>query len=208
MLAMSVFDTKALPGRLVDYILVIGSDEPPAQGEGVLCPKLLRRIPERDVLGSPLPPDVVFFCQPDGCYICDMTREEMMEQQKLFIFCLTEKDSNVKRYGTCLNFFRPCRGKDTAPGVVPGKESTAEAAGGDEAVSSAEGGGGTTEGDGSKPKVYHGVLTSVCLLSHHTFFSSFKEILMTFRDIVERLQIDGETAIGECFKILLDLGCM
>lgn len=203
---MSLVDIKGLPNRLVDYVLIVGSRDTPRHHNGVLCPKLLRRIPQEDIRGSPLPPDVIYFCQPDGCYSARMTLEEMMEQQKLFLFCLTEKDSNVKRYGTCLNFFRPYRTPAaSATTTIPEQDEPREAdecadeneerAAAFEAKTSDDAPASMQETDGLSLQCT-GVLTSVCLLSHHGFFSSFKEILMTFRDIVERLQMDGDMAVG------------
>eukprot|EP00117_Sycon_ciliatum_P024342 scpid26232/ scgid20445/ MAP kinase-activating death domain protein; Differentially expressed in normal and neoplastic cells; Insulinoma glucagonoma clone 20; Rab3 GDP/GTP exchange factor len=228
---MALVETKTLPNRLVDYVLVVGSaDVPPNKDGGVNTPKLLRRIPEADIHNSPLPPDVVFFCQPDGCYTAEMTHTEMLEQQKLFLFCLTEKDSNVKRFGTCLNFFRPCseldmpdlspvddqadQGADTAERIHQERlsplheEDTSAAVQLDEAESSSAAAAGVHEAFAHGSSVSSdggmssraddnekclGVLTSVCLLSHHGFFSTFKEILMTFRDLVEGCQVHGET---------------
>ena len=232
---MALVETKTLPNRLVDYVLVVGSaDVPPNKDGGVNTPKLLRRIPEADIHNSPLPPDVVFFCQPDGCYTAEMTHTEMLEQQKLFLFCLTEKDSNVKRFGTCLNFFRPCseldmpdlspvddqadQGADTAERIHQERlsplheEDTSAAVQLDEAESSSAAAAGVHEAFAHGSSVSSdggvssraddnekclGVLTSVCLLSHHGFFSTFKEILMTFRDLVEGCQVHGETVFGK-----------
>lgn len=112
---MSLVDIRSLPPRLVDYVLIVGSSGPPASVDGVQNPKVLRRFPEEDLTDFPLPPDVVFFCQPDGCYLSRLAPAESAQQQKLFVFCLTEKDSNKRRFGVCLNFFRPCRPAEVRP---------------------------------------------------------------------------------------------
>ena len=137
-------------------------------------PELLRRYPMKDHQDFPLPPDVVFFCQPEGCYSVGPKRLSLRDGS-CFVFTLTDKDSGKTRYGICLSFFRPfkiCHEKkksekkkvhDDSPIVLrqqkPSKEKSAQ--------------------------VKNHTLTSFCLLSHHPFFSSFRECLSVLRKMVE-----------------------
>uniref|UniRef100_A0A1I8JI88 UDENN domain-containing protein n=1 Tax=Macrostomum lignano TaxID=282301 RepID=A0A1I8JI88_9PLAT len=53
-----------------------------------------------------LPPDVAFFCQPEGCLALGRRRRTGVRDSSTFVFTLTEKDSGLVRYGICLNFYR------------------------------------------------------------------------------------------------------
>lgn len=68
-------------------------------------PQLLRRYPLEDQPDFPLPPDVVFFCQPEGCLSIRQRRVSLRDDAS-FVFTLTDKDSGVTRYGICVNFYR------------------------------------------------------------------------------------------------------
>lgn len=68
-------------------------------------PQLLRRYPLEDHSEFPLPPDVVFFCQPEGCLSMRQRRVSLRDDSS-FVFTLTDKDSGITRYGICLNFYR------------------------------------------------------------------------------------------------------
>ena len=48
--------------RLVDYLCIVGTN---SQQES--SPQLLARYPHTDHPDFPLPRDMVYFCQPDGC---------------------------------------------------------------------------------------------------------------------------------------------
>ena len=52
--------------RLVDYICFVGARYPNSNSVAQ-TPELLRRYPVTDHEDFHLPPDVVFFCQPEGC---------------------------------------------------------------------------------------------------------------------------------------------
>ena len=89
-------------------------------------PQLLRRFPEdQDHEDFPLPRNVVSFCQPDGCFTIsssstyqndendinsqsstDHNQEFRTRECNSFVFTLTDKDTNVTRYGVCHNFYR------------------------------------------------------------------------------------------------------
>lgn len=68
-------------------------------------PQLLRRYPLEDHSDFLLPPDVVFFCQPEGCLSVKQRRVSLRDDSS-FVFTLTDKDSGITRYGICLNFYR------------------------------------------------------------------------------------------------------
>ncbi|XP_052133086.1 MAP kinase-activating death domain protein-like, partial [Frankliniella occidentalis] len=69
-------------------------------------PELLRRYPPEDHKDFPLPNEVVYFCQPEGCVSVGPRRTNRREATS-FTFTLTEKDSGKCRYGICVNFYRP-----------------------------------------------------------------------------------------------------
>jgi hypothetical protein len=131
-----------------------------------------------------------------------------------FIFTLTEKDSARVRYGVCINFFRPIekhqqkKQRKTAAGSTPssasspnGKQLNNENADDDDsttedtsAASSAQSP-SHNETTNTQPKKkrnkkasdvkYTHTLTSLCIISHHPFFSLFRECLNVLRKIIE-----------------------
>lgn len=73
-------------------------------------PHLLRRYPPEDHEDFALPPDVVIFCQPEGCDRVESTINAYNGPTQIinsFVFLLTEKDTSRVRYGICLNHYRP-----------------------------------------------------------------------------------------------------
>lgn len=110
--------------RLLDYIILVGPkesssnisvDSAPNQQQVYdknisRVPHLLRRYPPKDHQDFSLPPDVVIFCQPEGC---DHVKSSLnaynnpSQSTNSFVFLLTEKDTSRIRYGVCLNFYRP-----------------------------------------------------------------------------------------------------
>nr|CAD7427459.1 unnamed protein product [Timema monikensis] len=108
---------KFLCPRLVDYLAIVGA-RPPGGGSGargggplgsspaVQTPELLRRYPTEDHKDFPMPLDMVYFCQPEGCVSVGPRRTALREATS-FVFTLTEKDSGKCRYGICVNFYRP-----------------------------------------------------------------------------------------------------
>lgn len=71
-------------------------------------PELLRRYPPTDHQDFPLPLDMVYFCQPEGCLSVGPRRTgQAIRDASSFVFMLTDKDSGKVRYGICVNFYRP-----------------------------------------------------------------------------------------------------
>ena len=68
-------------------------------------PQLLARYPHKDHDDFPLPRDMVYFCQPDGC-LWTCRRRPAAKERTSFVFTLTDKDSGITRFGVCLNFYR------------------------------------------------------------------------------------------------------
>lgn len=70
------------------------------------APELLRRYPTQDHKDFPMPLDMVYFCQPEGCSSVGPRRTALREASS-FVFTLTDKDSGKTRFGICVNFYRP-----------------------------------------------------------------------------------------------------
>lgn len=71
-------------------------------------PELLRRYPPYDHADFPMPLDMVYFCQPEGCVNVGPRRTgNAIREASSFVFTLTDKDSGKTRYGICVNFYRP-----------------------------------------------------------------------------------------------------
>lgn len=164
---------KYFSPRLLDYIVIVGTRTPTAT-QSVQLPQLLRRYPPEDHKDFPLSPDVVFFCQPEGCINTDVRRLSQRDTNS-FVFALTEKDTSRVRYGICMNFYR--RFDIKTPKCSKSEESTINDTEGD-----------NDDGDG-KHKVHHGFnrclsLISLCIISHHPFFSTFRECLNTLKKLI------------------------
>lgn len=114
---MSYTVKKFFCPRLIDYIIVVGPqavDSPADQTTDPVgynrIPHLLRRYPIEDHKDFALPPDVVIFCQPEGCDRVESSLNSYNNPSQTtnsFVFSLTEKDTSRVRYGICLNFYRP-----------------------------------------------------------------------------------------------------
>src|SRR5207249_3686092 len=107
--AMSDAVKKHFSPRLLDYVVIVGV-RAPSLSQSVQMPELLRRYPPGEHKDFPLPPDVVFFCQPEGCKSVGPKRMSIREVNS-FVFSLTEKDTSRVRYGICVNFYRPVERK-------------------------------------------------------------------------------------------------
>lgn len=85
-------------------------------------PELLRRYPPSDHADFPLPLDMVYFCQPEGCVSVGPRRTgSAIRDASSFVFMLTDKDSGKTRYGICVNFYRPVeKAVPTSTAVVTG----------------------------------------------------------------------------------------
>ncbi|XP_059367867.1 MAP kinase-activating death domain protein-like isoform X24 [Carassius carassius] len=205
-------EKKKLCPRLLDYLVVVGARQPSSDSVAQ-TPQLLRRYPLEDHNELPLPPDVVFFCQPEGCLSVRQRRVSLRDDTS-FVFTLTDKDSGVTRYGICLNFYRSFQkghhrprteGKgekpphtdpaveatekfDPSTSTLPG-ESTLPPAG-DETLPPGEPG-STGKSPRSKhtgrqaPQNRNSTLTSLCILSHYPFFSTFRECLYILKRMVD-----------------------
>ncbi|XP_067258465.1 MAP kinase-activating death domain protein isoform X9 [Chanodichthys erythropterus] len=198
--------------RLLDYLVVVGARQP-CSDSVAQTPQLLRRYPLEDHNDFPLPPDVVFFCQPEGCLSIRQRRVSLRDDTS-FVFALTDKDSGITRYGICLNFYRSfqkghhrprAEGKgekaphtdtaveateksDPSSLTLPG-ESTVPPAG-DGALARGEPG-SIGKSPRSKrsgrlaPQNRNSTLMSLCILSHYPFFSTFRECLYILKRMVD-----------------------
>lgn len=115
---MSDTTKKYFCPRLLDYVILVGprtsdmceGQTSPSLGGHNRIPHLLRRYPPENHQDFVLPPDVVIFCQPEGCDRVESTLNAYNNPSQTtnsFVFLLTEKDTSRVRYGVCLNFYRP-----------------------------------------------------------------------------------------------------
>lgn len=187
--------------RLVDYIAIVGSrsggastatadvNSTSAYSSLIQVPELLRRYPPEDHKDFPLSPDIVFFCQPEGCSFVKAKRSAVRETNT-FVFTLTEKDANRVRYGVVVNFYRPVETRRFgvhSPRSLSGRPSPAP---GDviEGHSSRTSGGrisSSIDYQQKKKLTPLSSLTSLCLLSHHPFFPTFRECLAILRQLID-----------------------
>ncbi|XP_055403031.1 MAP kinase-activating death domain protein isoform X9 [Bubalus kerabau] len=196
---------KSCP-RLLDYLVIVGARHPSSDSVAQ-TPELLRRYPLEDHAEFPLPPDVVFFCQPEGCLSVRQRRMTLRDDTS-FVFTLTDKDTGVTRYGICVNFYRsfqkrvpkekgeagpgsrgkegpraPCVSEEVGPKTSesgpalqpPSADSTPDVSQSPRARRRAKA--------GSRSR--NSTLTSLCVLSHYPFFSTFRECLYTLKRLVD-----------------------
>ncbi|CAD5219985.1 unnamed protein product [Bursaphelenchus xylophilus] len=174
--------SKELCPRLIDFLVIVGrkpdsklqkappigahvhpSDVPPLRRRtgfvGVANPEILRRYPTDNHKDFTLPTDVTYFCQPEGCItVADNYKHSRKGHETTsFIYMLTEKDTSKIRYGITLNFFVHFDAKPTHT---------------------------TTSGNPTKRKPTAS-LTSLCLISHHPFLSTFAEILRLLAQLID-----------------------
>ncbi|XP_059578825.1 MAP kinase-activating death domain protein isoform X7 [Alligator mississippiensis] len=185
----------------------------PSSDSVAQTPELLRRYPLEDHVDFPLPPDVVFFCQPEGCLSVRQKRMSLRDDTS-FVFTLTDKDSGVIRYGICVNFYRSFqkrlpkeKGEGTGGHRVRDGQKAPKA--GDTSVAQEEVSNENSEGGSSlqapstesTPDVNrsprskrltkgthrsrNSTLTSLCILSHYPFVSTFRECLYTLKRLVD-----------------------
>ncbi|XP_043562246.1 MAP kinase-activating death domain protein isoform X4 [Chiloscyllium plagiosum] len=187
--------------RLLDYLVIIGARLPSSESIAQ-TPELLRRYPLEDHQDFPLPPDVVFFCQPEGCLSVRQRRTSLRDDSS-FVFTLTDKDSGVIRYGVCVNFYRsfqkrsrdrPDRSLQHAKGSAaetPDNEQNNSDSGSSLATHSADSTPDISRSPRLKRQLKSGnrsrnsTLTSLCILSHYPFFSTFRECLYTLKRLVD-----------------------
>lgn len=186
-------------------------------------PQLLRRYPLEDHPDFPLPPDVVFFCQPEGCLSIRQRRVSLRDDSS-FVFMLTDKDSSTTRYGICVNFYRsfqrghhrprgdksghtetPSKAAETtgevsdgssgaSSTVLPAPTSTESVPPPDSAEQSEQAGDELNSGRSPQhrrnaakvaARNRNSTLTSLCILSHYPFFSTFRECLNILKRLVD-----------------------
>ncbi|NXW96166.1 MADD protein, partial [Larus smithsonianus] len=185
----------------------------PSSDSVAQTPELLRRYPLEDHVDFPLPPDVVFFCQPEGCLSVRQKRMSFRDDTS-FVFTLTDKDTGVIRYGICVNFYRSFqkrvpKEKGEGTGGHRAREGQKIPKSGDAAAPQEEVGTESSESGSSlqapstestpdvnrsprSKRVAKGshrsrnsTLTSLCILSHYPFFSTFRECLYTLKRLVD-----------------------
>ncbi|XP_042583727.1 MAP kinase-activating death domain protein isoform X24 [Cyprinus carpio] len=205
-------EKKKMCPRLLDYLVVVGARQPSSDSVAQ-TPQLLRRYPLEDHNDFPLPPDVVFFCQPEGCLSIRQRRVSLRDDTS-FVFALTDKDSGITRYGICLNFYRSFQkghhrprseGKgekaphtDSAVEATEKSDPSTQTLPGDSTLPPAGDGtlppgepGGSGKSPRSKrsgrpaPQNRNSTLTSLCILSHYPFFSTFRECLYILKRMVD-----------------------
>ncbi|XP_037992995.1 MAP kinase-activating death domain protein isoform X36 [Motacilla alba alba] len=203
---------KKICSRLLDYLVIIGARHPSSDSVAQ-TPELLRRYPLEDHADFPLPPDVVFFCQPEGCLSVRQKRMSFRDDTS-FVFTLTDKDTGVTRYGICVNFYRSFqkrvpKEKGEGAGGHRAREGQKIPKSGDASAAQEEVGTESSESGSSlqapsaesTPDVNrsprskrlakgshrsrNSTLTSLCILSHYPFFSTFRECLYTLKRLVD-----------------------
>ncbi|KAM9557685.1 MAP kinase-activating death domain protein isoform 12-T12 [Guaruba guarouba] len=203
---------KKICPRLLDYLVIIGARQPSSDSVAQ-TPELLRRYPLEDHADFPLPPDVVFFCQPEGCLSVRQKRMSFRDDTS-FVFTLTDKDTGVIRYGICVNFYRSFqkrvpKEKGEGTGGQRAREGQKVPKAGDASAPQEEVGTESSESGSSlqapstesTPDVNrsprskrlakgshrsrNSTLTSLCILSHYPFFSTFRECLYTLKRLVD-----------------------
>ncbi|XP_074032253.1 LOW QUALITY PROTEIN: rab3 GDP-GTP exchange factor [Leptinotarsa decemlineata] len=226
--------------RLIDYLTIVGtrfSNNPSKQltNPPIQAPELLRRYPIQDHKDFPMPLDMVYFCQPEGCSFVGPKRTALREASS-FVFTLTDKDSGKTRYGICVNFYRPVEKNPNNAAMAKGRVNTSlrrdswrksMEKSSDSAFSSdyrssnvgpsdsekdcpsRRGSESTTinlprlgvipandsESGGShspsprasrrRQRLRNLSLTSLCILSHHPFFTMFRECLFILKKLID-----------------------
>ncbi|XP_064780943.1 MAP kinase-activating death domain protein-like isoform X19 [Oncorhynchus masou masou] len=214
-------EKKKMCPRLLDYLVVVGARQP-STDSGSQTPQLLRRYPLEDHPDFPLSPDVVFFCQPEGCQSIRQRRVSLRDDAS-FVFALTDKDSGITRYGICVNFYRSFQrgghrrdkagSSGTAAQTVEATSEGSDGSGGCPNASTlpmpASADTTTTPVPGMEPGPPGGepnagrsprhkrstakmvsrnrdsTLTSLCMISHYPFFSTFRECLYILKRMVD-----------------------
>ncbi|KAL0628456.1 LOW QUALITY PROTEIN: MAP kinase-activating death domain protein [Plecturocebus cupreus] len=179
----------------------------PSSDSVAQTPELLRRYPLEDHAEFPLPPDVVFFCQPEGCLSVRQRRMSLRDDTS-FVFTLTDKDTGVTRYGICVNFYRSfqkripkekgeggagSRGKEGTRATCASEEGGTESSESGSSLQppSADSTPDVNQSPRGKRRAKAGsrsrnsTLTSLCVLSHYPFFSTFRECLYTLKRLVD-----------------------
>ncbi|CAH8587556.1 unnamed protein product [Schistosoma curassoni] len=184
--------------RLIDYFVLVGS-RLPGNAYSVQSPEILCRFPPTNHKDFPLPTDVSFFCQPEGCINTSSNTFPIKSldnnldgiKSMTFLFSLTDKDSSKTRYGICTNFFRPVNLRSVSKTTYPnGREGThfSDVSGNGPVPCSNE-----SIPDKSLPSgklkntnnVYS--LTSICLITHYPFATTFARLVQCVHVILKKL---------------------
>uniref|UniRef100_A0A915A4M9 MAP kinase-activating death domain protein n=1 Tax=Parascaris univalens TaxID=6257 RepID=A0A915A4M9_PARUN len=189
---------KELCPRLIDYLVIVGrrcwvsrnsqlSFDGASSSNTVTNPELLRRYPTDDHKDFYLPNDVTVFCQPEGCLTKGAPRRtQSIRESHSFVFTLTEKDSAKIRYGICLNFFQSF--ERSKSGNVNQPRSSPENSG------------------KNRRREQRLSLTSLCLISHHPFLSTFRELLTLLKKLIDscgqRSALSGTIPKGAVWSVL------
>uniref|UniRef100_A0A8C7GSF4 MAP kinase-activating death domain protein n=1 Tax=Oncorhynchus kisutch TaxID=8019 RepID=A0A8C7GSF4_ONCKI len=184
-------EKKKMCPRLLDYLVVVGARQP-STDSGSQTPQLLRRYPLEDHPDFPLSPDVVFFCQPEGCQSIRQRRVSLRDDAS-FVFALTDKDSGITRYGICVNFYRSFQRGGHRRDKAGSSGTAAQTV---EATSTEPGPPGGEPNAGRSPRHKRSTakmvsqnrdstLTSLCMISHYPFFSTFRECLYILKRMVD-----------------------
>uniref|UniRef100_A0A673XXJ0 MAP kinase-activating death domain protein n=1 Tax=Salmo trutta TaxID=8032 RepID=A0A673XXJ0_SALTR len=186
-------EKKKMCPRLLDYLVVVGARQP-STDTGSQTPQLLRRYPLEDHPDFPLSPDVVFFCQPEGCQSIRQRRVSLRDDAS-FVFALTDKDSGITRYGVCVNFYRSFqRGGHRRDKAGSGGTAAQTAEATSEGTEPGPPGGEPNAGRSPRHKRStakmvnrnrDSTLTSLCMISHYPFFSTFRECLYILKRMVD-----------------------
>ncbi|XP_050526812.1 MAP kinase-activating death domain protein isoform X2 [Daktulosphaira vitifoliae] len=165
-------------------------------------PEVLRRYPSNDHEDFILPETMSFFCQPEGCTSFLESRSECNKVTS-FVFTLTDKDTTRVRYGVCVNFYRRIdqyylrfneSNRRTINEYTDRKLSANDYSSLFLKCNSTSSSLSQSPDDPpaqfndletTKPKDDLFSLTSLCLLSHHPFFSSFRECLFYLKNIID-----------------------
>jgi len=127
---------------------------------------ILCQFPSTDHKDFELSSDVAYFCQPEGCCI------ELKEPQT-HTFMLTDTESNIRTYGVCLTFphlFDPNIESGTSGSSLPISKDIMDS------ICIQEWG-----------------ILSVCILSHHPFFTFFQKCLHSLSHFIDDLGITDLT---------------
>ncbi|CAH0560900.1 unnamed protein product [Brassicogethes aeneus] len=226
--------------RLIDYLTIVGARSAAnvkgqASTSHIQAPELLRRYPVQDHKDFPMPLDMVYFCQPEGCSSVG-PRKTALREASSFVFTLTDKDSGKTRYGICVNFYRPIektnasakranmtlrrdswrksmekssdsafssdyRSSNVGPSDsekdCPSRRDSETAGlhmlpaprlGVIGASNDSESGGSLSpspRASRKRQRIRNHSLTSLCLLSHHPFFTMFRECLFILKKLID-----------------------
>ncbi|KAK4471000.1 hypothetical protein MN116_006501, partial [Schistosoma mekongi] len=206
--------------RLIDYVVFVGSRLPP-NGASVQSPEILCRFPPTDHKDFPLPMDVSFFCQPEGCVtsfgntfpVKSVTNCHGRIKSMTFLFSLTDKDSSKTRYGICTNFFRPvssqCLNNSQFPNHDEGHLDNISIEGPiddpdrlDENTQHKS----ISSGKLSNMSCTHS-LTSICLITHHAFVTKFAQLVQCVHVILKKLHKLSKSSCSESPDIWDVLSC-